>query len=72
VINKGRLKEKLKENKRVKIAILNTGIDGHHPFLLPKPWGYDWGKRVKGFVSFKRDPQNPDNLFTVEEKSWSD
>jgi subtilisin family serine protease len=54
------------------VAILDTGIDGYHPFLLEKPWGNDWGKRIKGYVSFKQDSTNPTNLITLEEGPWID
>ena len=54
------------------MAILDTGIDGYHPFLLEKPWGNDWGKRIKGYASFKQDPTNPNKLVTFEEGPWTD
>ena len=54
------------------MAILDTGIDGYHPFLLPKPWGNDWGKQLKNYVSFKQDSNNTAKLIPLEEGLWVD
>jgi subtilisin family serine protease len=47
-----------KDDPRIKVAILDTGLDGTHPFLSSAPWKEtDVGDRVKGSIWFDKQGQ---------------
>lgn len=49
----------------VRVCVIDTGFDGLHPFLFARPFGRDWGKRVKGCISFD------DQQKKVSESDWT-
>jgi subtilisin family serine protease len=64
-------------NQPVKIALLDSGIDGRHPFLYPKPFGKGWGARIRGWLDFDthgKELIQHDSDWTTWIKSalWSD
>jgi len=58
-------------NHVVKLAILDTGLDGEHPFLIQKPFGMGWGEQIKGCISFDDAGTMNTDLSNVEWNAWS-
>lgn len=58
-------------NHVVKVAVLDTGLDGEHPFLTQKPFGMSWGEQIKGCISFDDAGIMNTDLSNTEWNEWS-
>jgi len=72
LLRKAGPKEDAPENDDVKVAILDTGLDGKHPLLLPAPFGEDWGARVKDIISFDIHGNMIANRFRATSSEWQE
>lgn len=57
-------------NHFIKVAILDTGLDGEHPFLVQEPFGKGWGEQIKGCISFDEAGQMNTELSKTEWNTW--
>jgi len=58
-------------NHFIKVAILDTGLDGEHPFLVQEPFGKGWGEQIKGCISFDEVGHMNTELSETEWSTWS-
>jgi subtilisin family serine protease len=40
------------DDRKVKVCVIDTGLDGSHPFFESAPWENDLGRRVRGCIWF--------------------